>query len=334
MTQKATGKRMFYLLGTVLPIVMIATVYAAQAAETINHLAVPPGLASYAIAVAQGQLISKKTGIQVIVQATQGPRVIPRLLESGDGQVATASSMTYYFAYAGTEDFTKPIKMLRVLQSGNDAYFATITREDTGIKTIRDLKGKRVTFMVTASPEKQLLEEQLKAYGLDPAKDVVFVKAEDTAVAVRELAQKRTDAVPCALTGSKIVELATKTKIVVLPFEAEKVPLLQNRLPTMYPAMTPGNLAGIDPGVPVVVTPQLFGCRADLSDDLAYQMVKALIENYNDLKAINPIMADWKPEVAVRELPIPYHPGAIKYYKEKGLWSSKMDQLQQKLLGK
>jgi TRAP-type uncharacterized transport system substrate-binding protein len=61
-------------------------------------------------------------------------------------------------------------------------------------------------------------------------------------------------------------------------------------------------------------------------------MVKALVENYNELKAVNPVLADWKPEVAVREMPVPYHPGAIKYYKEKGLWSSKMDQLQQKVL--
>ena len=62
----------------------------------------------------------------------------------------------------------------------------------------------------------------------------------------------------------------------------------------------------------------VFIARADLNDEPAYQMVKALIDHYADLKTINPVMAEWKPEVAVRPLPIPYHPGAIKDYKEEG----------------
>ena len=99
----------------------------------------------------------------------------------------------------------------------------------------------------------------------------------------------------------------------------------------MFPAITPETLSGIDPGLKVIATPTLLIARADLSDEFAYQMVKTLIDNYHELKTVNPVLADWKSEVAVRELPVPYHTGAIKYYKEKGLWSSKMDQLQQKL---
>jgi hypothetical protein len=177
------------------------------------------------------------------------------------------------------------------------------------------------------------METELAAYGLNAAKDITALKTEDNSASVKDLELGRTDAAACGLGGSKMAELATKSKILVLNFDPAKIAIVQKAV-AVFPATTPSSLSGVEPGAKVVSTPNLFIGRADVSDEVAYQMVKTLIENYNELKAVNPVLADWTPEVAVRELPVPYHPGAIKYYKEKGLWSARMDRLQQELLGK
>lgn len=334
MVNRGYAKVVIFLMSVSLLIVLTSVANAASAHQSINFITTPPGTANYTISVSQGQLISKKIGIQVIVQPAQGAKVIPPLLETGDAQVATLSSIVAHGAYTGTGDFTKPFRFIRALQSGDPVYFGLITKEKTGIKTIADLKGKRVSYSFTSTITKDVLEGEVRAYGLNPSKDITIFKAEDSLAALRDLDQGRVDAVSCSLGGSKMAEFAAKTKLVLLPFEADRLPLLQNQLPAMFSAITSNIISGVDAGIPVVFTPMLFIGRADLSDDLAYQIVKALIENYNELKMVNPVLAGWKPEVAVQELPIPYHSGAVKYYKEKGLWSSKMDRLQKKFLGK
>lgn len=73
--------------------------------------------------------------------------------------------------------------------------------------------------------------------------------------------------------------------------------------------------------------------RAELPDDAVYQMVKALWENYKEFAPIHPLLKEWTPERFVsKEARIPYHPGAVKFYKERGAWTSEMEKLQTALL--
>ena len=324
------------LLATVALMVggVVSPANAAESRKIINFITTPPGTANYTISVSQGQLITRKTDIKVIVQPVQGAKIIPPVLESGDAQVSDLSSLAVHGAYTGTGDFTKPFRFIRAFQSGDPSYFGLVTKDKTGIKSIADLKGKRIAYAFTSTITRDLLETEAEAYGLNPAKDMTILKVEDSVTGLRDLEQGRVDAVSCSLGGSKMAEFAAKMKLVLLPFEADKIHIMKKRLPAILSAVTPNNLSGVDPGVPVVYTPMLFIGRADLSDALVYKMVKTVMENYDDLKVVNPVMAGWKPEVAVRELTVPYHPGAIKYYKEKGFWSAKMDQVQKKSLEK
>ena len=317
-------------IGTLIP----GAGHAQTAQTTVNLLTMPPGLTNYTVSVAQGQLISKKTNVKVVVQPTQGQLVIPPMMENKDAETGTLAATATYWAYVGTGDYKKPHRSLRVLQAGESIYFGTITRGDTNIKTIPDLKGKRVTYQVTSSLSRTIMEKQFEAYGLDAKKDVKLQKAEDNAFAFRDLESGRTDAVGgVTLGGSKMTEAATKFKIVLLPFPADKATALQKQVPGVFSAVSSSGY-GVDVGVPCVGVPTLFIARADLNNDVAYTLVKALLENYKELAQVNASLAGWKPEVAVRELEVPYHPGAIKYYKEKGMWSARMDQLQQELAGK
>lgn len=334
MTKKRVGIGAMSVMITLLLLGLTVSGQAAPAVKSINYITNPAGMGNYTVAVAQGQLISKRSGgLQVIVQPSQGPRVIPYLLESGDGQLGILSSSGTNWAYIGVGEYDRPYKFLRVLQAGSDNYFGIVTLQKNGIKSIPELKGKRVNYSVTSLLTEFVMETELEAYGLNREKDVSALKTENNTASVDHLGQGRSDAAACGLGGSKMAEVSAKSKIIVLPFAPEKLPFVQKKL-AMFATVTPSNLSGVDPGIPAIATPNLLITRADLTDDIAYLVVKTLIENYNELKTINAVMADWKPEVAVRELTVPYHPGAIKYYKEKGLWSAKMDQLQQQLLGK
>ena len=73
--------------------------------------------------------------------------------------------------------------------------------------------------------------------------------------------------------------------------------------------------------------------RAGLAEEAVYQMVKALWENYKELAPIHPLLKGWTPDrFASKEARIPYHPGAVKFYMEKGAWTSEMEKLQRELL--
>jgi hypothetical protein len=238
-----------------------------------------------------------------------------------------------YWAFRGEEDFTTPLTSLRVLQSGNDILMGFLTRADTGIKSIEELKGKKVTYQIPgATLMTKLGMVQLQAFGLDPRKDVIPLKAEFTTVALTNLMEKRTDAIMAALSGSKMAEAETKTGLRVLPFPESKVPFLQQSLPVLFGTKTPAGMPGVAPGIPVVANANITIATKEMDDETAYIIVKTLLENYKELLPIHTDFGGWTPERAVRDLSMPYHPGAIKYYKEKGLWTNEMEQRQMQLL--
>jgi len=300
----------------------------------LNLITTPAGTGTYTVAVGQGMLLNKKLSqFKVTVQPASGALALPRFLAKGEAQLVAIAAPTIYWAYRGEEDFTSPLPSLRLLQSGNDMYFAFLTRPDTGIQSIEALRGKRVTYdYPSATLLTRLGTLHLQASGLDPKKDVTTLKAEFTTMALTNLMDKRTDAIMASLGGSKMAEAEAKIGIKILPFPESKVPFLRQSLPVFYAAKTPSGMPGVSPNVPVVATPAVLAANEDLSDDTAYTVVKALLDNHKDLLPVHKDFYGWTPERAVRDLSIPYHPGAIRYYKEKGLWSSEMEQRQAQLL--
>ena len=300
----------------------------------LNLITTPAGTGTYTIAVGQGMLLNKKlSGYKVAVQPASGALALPRLLAKGEAQLVTIASPTMYWAYRGEEDFTSPLPSMRLLQSGNDMYFALLTRPDSGIHTIEGLRGKRVTYEI---PSARLITKlgtvHLQAYGLDARKDVIPLKAEFTTMALNNLIDKRTDAIMASLGGSKMAEAEAKIGIKILPFAESKVSFLRQSLPVFHAAITPSGMPGVTPGVTVVATPGITAANEDLSDETAYLVIKTLLENHKELFPVHQDFHGWTPERAVRDIGMPYHPGAIKYYKEKGLWSREMEQRQVQLL--
>jgi uncharacterized protein len=292
------------------------------------------GSGLYTISVGQAQVLGRKTSIDLKVQPTPGALVPPKIVFAKEALIGITSGKILSDAYGGTGEFSgKKLNTLRALQAGQDTLFGIVGNANAGIKTIPDLKGKRVTWnILTSDIARNVGFLELKAYGLDGFKDVKMLKAESTSKAIEDLAQGRTDAVACSLGGAKIEELgASKVKAIALPFDPAKIDVIQREMPAVFPALS--KKAGpIPAGIPILGTPEVFFAHRDLDDETAYRLVKVLLESQEDLKVIHRDFAGWTLDRAVKNLPIPYHPGAIRYYKEKGLWSAEMDQHQAGLL--
>jgi uncharacterized protein len=294
----------------------------------LSYVTNPAGTGYYTIAVAQGQLLSRKSNITVVVQPSSGPLAIPGLVGNNEAQLGISAASTLYHAYSGTMDFNKPHPFARVLQSGHDSFYAFITSEKTGIKAIPDLKKRRVTIdFPTARLLRELATAELQAYGLS-LPDVTVRKSEFTDKALEDLFKGTTDAVMATLSGAKMPELDTKMKMRALPFDPNRIGSLQKRLPAMYAEMTPERFPVLGGGIWVVATPALLWAHQNLPEDLAYVIVKTLNENSQEIVSIHSDLKGWAPNRAVRPLPMPYHPGAIRYYKETARWSEQMDVVQ------
>lgn len=308
----------------------------AQQKKSFNLLALPAGTSVYTIAVGQGMLLNKKLpDYKFFVQPSSSAHAVPIAVGKKEADLMTLPAPTAYWAYKGVEDYSTPIPSIRILQSGHDVFFGLVTRADTGINSIKDLKGKRVTIDIRASRLLSKLGElMLQANGIDPKKDITPLKAEFDTQALTYLLEKRTDAIISGLVGSKWVEAEKRTGITVLPVEEDKFPFLRQHLPVVFAVKTPAGMPSIKAGVPVVTIPSVFGTNQDLDDETAYIIVKTLLENQKELIPVHRDFQAWSPERAVKNLGMPYHPGAVRYYKEKKLWTPEMEQLQKSLLGK
>jgi TRAP transporter TAXI family solute receptor len=135
-----------------------------------------------------------------------------------------------------------------------------------------------------------------------------------------------------------IDELQAKRGARILPIDNS--PEAAKRTKDIYPGyplkVTPGpGKTGVDKEMYLWGYDIYLVGRKSLSDEAAYQIVKALWEQYKDMGQIHVLLKDWTPDKYVtKEALIPYHPGAVKFYKEKGAWTAEMAKLQESLLAK
>lgn len=300
------------------------------------YISGPSGSVFYSYALPQATVL-KSSGINVTVQPAVGPGVIPGMLNTGEGNMGTMEAYGLNNAFRGTGEYQgeKSCKSARVLMAGDTLKFGILTTEDTGIRSIKDLKGKRFIFdMPTAPLAIKTGVYELQAYGLDAYKDTVNLKAEDVTRAIQALISRQADAIVASLGGAQLQELATSknSKPVLLPIEGnDKFDVIKKGMPGIQLTSSEG-LPGIPDGIPTIGVPLLVWATAQMSDDTAYKIVKTLIEKQDELTKISVRLKYWGKKDAVRQLGVPYHPGAVRYFKEIGIWDSRMDQYQEKLL--
>ena len=190
---------------------------------------------------------------------------------------------------------------------------------ESGVKSLEDLKGKRISVGAARSGTELNARAILKAAGLS-YDDFAKVEYLPFGESVELMKNRQLDATlqSAGLGVSSIRDLAASVDIVVVPVSEEVVENVND--PAYQPAVIPANTyAGQTVDLPTAAIPNFLVTHSGVSDDLAYEMTKVLYENLDTFKSSHNAIQNMELKNAINGMPVPLHPGAERYYKEQGL---------------
>ncbi len=290
-------------------------------------------------------VVSKNSDVRLTVKPFNGISGWGPSLDKGDIDLGSATSPELAWAFKGEQGF-EPMKNIRLLVRGN--YIPTsgfVVREDSGIKSNADLKGKRISSDYPGSASAvMLLEAVLAANGLS-WDDVKKVPTTSLAAGMEALQNNRLDATYAMAPSTPVVQevnnsIPLKSFSIldgVKPSEIDKVP---EDVIKEFTSRVPGTrLAVVKPSGYIkeetvgVEYPLQVVSSAHLSDDTVYLLLETLWAHYKELHPVHAWLQSWTPEQMFDTNPtVPYHPGAVKFFKDKGLWTDEVDKIQQELM--
>ena len=295
---------------------------AAFAAPTfINILTGGTSGVYYPIGVGLSQLYSTGIdGAKTSVQATKASVENLNLLQSGRGELALALGDSVADAWNGVEDagFKAPLKKLRAIAGTYPNYIQIVANKESGINSLADLKGKRISVGAPKSGTELNARAIFAAAGLS-YEDMGKVEFLPYAESVELIKNRQLDATlqSSGLGMAAIRDLAATLPINFVAIPADVSAKIGN--PAYLPAVIPaGTYDGQDVDIATVAIQNILVSHEDVSEEVAYQMTKLMFDNLERLGNAHSAAKDIKLEGAAKNLPIPLHPGAERFYKEVG----------------
>lgn len=266
----------------------------------------------------------KEHGIRCSVESTGGSVYNINTIRAGELDMAVAQSDWQYHAYNGTSKFADAgaFKDLRAVFSIHPEPFTVVARADSGIKTFDDLKGKRVNIGNPGSGQRGTIEVLMAAKGWTND-DFALASELKAAEQAKALCDNKIDAMVYVVghPSGAIKEATTSCDSVIVEVSGPEVDKLVGDNDFYRKVAVPGGMyRGSDEDVMTYGVGATFVSSTAVDDELIYQVVKAVFENFDSFKKLHPAFAHLKKEEMVKDsLSAPLHPGALKYYKEAGL---------------
>ena len=266
----------------------------------------------------------KEHGIRCSVESTGGSVYNLNTIAAGELDMGVAQSDWQYHAYNGTSKFAKkgPNKKLRAVFSVHPEPFTVVARADSGIKDFMDLKGKRVNIGNPGSGQRGTMEVLMKTVGWtnDDFKLASELKSSEQSKA---LCDNKIDAMVFTVghPSGSIKESTTSCDAVMVSVTGPEVDKLVADNDYYRTATIPGGMyRGTDADTPTFGVGATFVSSTDVPEDVIYNVVKAVFENFDQFQKLHPAFKNLKKEEMIKDgLSAPLHDGAVKYYKEAGL---------------
>ncbi len=303
----------------------------------------PAGTVFYALGSGLAKVVSGATPIQMTVQPYTGTSTFIPLADAGELDFGVVNAVDMALAYQGPERLKiggrNPFPHspnVRLVMRGSPLLVGLLVRKDSDIKTIKDIKGKRLTGEYPAH-----LAVWYNMYGFLSSAgftwdDVKVVPVPAVNDGVDALVQGRADVTMHALNSAKIREAdaAIGIRHIGMDCSAEGEKRLRRAVPGYYPyPMKSGQAVGIVGDTCVNAYDIYLLTHKAASNRVVGTILKGIWDNVEKLPPLHPVFKEWTRERALDpDVTVPYHPAAIDFYKEHKVWSAKMDAAQRGLL--
>jgi len=260
--------------------------------------------------------------IKITVESSGASIANAKLIASGDADMAIMQNDTAFYALQGVKPmFDKTIPNIRGITSLFQEHCQIQARKDSKIASVADLKGKRVCVGPLGSGTELNAMQILEAYGMK-FEDFSKVERLTATESSDYLKDGRIDAAfySVGVGAAGLADTAITVDSVIVPVDGSQRDALMKKYPFFTKAVVPkGSYKGVDQDVPTVAVMAILVARAEMEEAMAYQITKAIFENLADIGNAHARGKEVKLETALNGMSIPLHPGAEKFFKEKGI---------------
>ena len=304
-------------------VVMVALLGSATALaqDFVSIGTASPAGAYYPLGVAMADIWNRNIdGVRFSAQETGGGVANMNMLASGEIELGIANENIAWDASVANEPFSQPIDFYGGWTM-NASYALVVAAANSGLRSVSDLAGKRVSLGAPGSSGNVLGQRLLESQGVGEGQYTpVFLGWQEAADAI---ADGSLDA--AVMVGGQpfpaVESLAVRMPIVILSFdgdrlsESEGFPLVADKIPA-------GTYTGFDEDGDAILVRSIIYINKDLSEDLVYEMVKAVFENIPALAAAHPSgdQAALLSQEQAAQLDLEMHPGVVRYAQEVGAW--------------
>jgi len=297
------------------------------------------GSAFYVIAVGMADIISKHTKMSATAEAVGGSDANMRAIKMGKVHLAMSNTFSSGNAFGGVKQFAADGKIpISLLALGQPSLRQTVARVASGITAIPDLRGKRLVAKRRALAEIELVSDaMLKVYGINK-KEVTYIATAKTKEAIDALITGTVDAavIPGGVPSATLMKLCDRIKARFVDIPADKLEAILDELGPAFhrEVIRAGTYRGQDRDAAFPSLSASLVIAEDFPEEGAYQIAKALCGHYEDLKLVHKAARHWTVKNSLDNFNIPFHSGALRYFKEIGAWTSQHEKRQQELIGK
>lgn len=301
----------------------------------------PQGSLYYTFGSVIGKVLDDHSGIKARVQPSGGSSAYIPAISQGKIDLGVNNTNDVRMAYQGLSPFVKSPN-IRNLTVVCPLLVGMLVRNDSDIKTMQDIKGKRVAAKFPAQLSiTYCIGSMMAADGLS-WKDVVEVPVTNIIVGVQALVEKRLDVTSIAVSAAQTKEADATIPGGVRFLSINGTPEGARRMAEVFPGTYPFTLKANAPGTSGILTDTVVQAYdvfliagTQLSEDAGYAITKTLYERVDEVQKGHGMLRRFGKDRMVKpNVTIPYHDGAIKFYKEVGLWTAEMDKVQEQLLSR
>ncbi len=294
-----------------------------------------PGSSTGPIAIGLAGALTSKLGTKISVQDVTADLAELTTMRTKQGDLSVMGSTSIFNALNGLGDIAQwGPQPIRLVFRGAPQFIVLYTTKKTGIKTYADLKGKRLAYVPSSSTMNDTTAAFLEAMGLS-WDDVKKVNVDGSGVSIDMLKAGVLDVpVVASYPSPAMVELDGTLGLVILPFnptqDAEKA-FLQKKPAFQMQNVPKGSIMGLEQDMRAPTSTLNLYCYDFLDEDVVYQVTRATYAVVDDTKTAYD--AGWrKAGAATVPFIAPFHPGAVRFYKEAGVWTAENEKFQQELL--